>query len=567
MKRIRPLLIAAGVVVLLFAGWWMFGVRAQSLYYSRTLERAQEEGRFEAASDAMETLVRLEPDNRSLRIRASVVLAEGGRFARAEYHLREALALGGPQQAELFGALSALYVRQDKLLDAVTLLDDARGLSAGDAAAMRPAPPEPGTEPGVHERPVSLAFTIPEGSECYYSLTKEYPSVTNLYGEPIELPPGETTVRAVTVDAGGVVSALWTGTYTLDNLNFPVTLREPAIEAAIRTRIGRPEGDLFSRDLTGIESLVLETEYAYLTLEDILLLPQLQTLSLKGDGTDCDISALGGLTGLRRLRLENMGIDSVDLSALEGLVQLEVLRLPGNHLTTLTPLTGLTSLVTLDLKSNSILDVAPLTGMVLVTDLDLSQNSLQDLAPLAPLMALERADLSGNRIVSMDGFDNMRQMRTLNISGNQISNLRALEGLTNLEFLDASRNQIEEVTPLRQLTALTELVLSGNQIGEVTALQTMDALKTLDLASNYIQSIGLLQHCKALVTLNLDKNELSTVEPLRELPKLRELRVESNKLKSLSPLLTCPALKEVYAFGNKLTVEAQFAAKGITVYA
>jgi Leucine-rich repeat (LRR) protein len=568
MKRIAPLIFLAVVAALLTAAWFLFGKQVLTAYYSGTAERARAEGRHEAAANAIERLIKLDPESPDLRRRAAELLAESGAASRAEYHLREGISLGGPRQAALIAALSELYVRQDKLLDAVALLDGVRGLASGEVSAMRPDPPEPDTEPGRFENPVVLGFTVPEGHMCYVSLTEEYPSTAAPWNGPISLPSGETEVRAVAVDPDGVVSELWTGVYTLDNLNFPIVFQEPAIEAAVRAAIGRPEGGIYSRDLTGVTQLRIEEEHAYTTLDDLSALPNLEILSLRGENTSCDISAVAGLTKLRGIRMEAMRLDSASIEALSGLSALEILVLPRNQLTALTALSTLTALKTLDISGNAVIDLTPLAGLTGLTSLDASQNSVGDLSPLKSLTKLEFLNVAGGRATSLNGLAPLINLVELDISGNQVRDLRALEDMTKLERLNASNNAVERLNPLRGLTELTELNLASNGIESLEPLESLRALKYLTLNANAVVSLAPLKECRALETLDVDKNQVESVEPLRGLPNLRELRVEGNKLRSLTPLLECPALKSVYAFdNNRISVSAEFRAKGIAVYA
>ena len=567
MKRFLPLLIIGAFLALAFVGWQLFGSRVLSVYYSGAAERARADGRFDAAVEMMERLVALDPENRDLRRRAAALMAESGAQARAEYHLRQGISMGGPKQASLTAALSELYVSQDKLMDAVALMDGSRGLSAQEIADMRPPMPEPDTAPGRYERLVSLRFAAPEGCVCYVSLTGEYPSVREGWDEPAALPAGETTVRAVTVDEKGVVSALWTGVYTLDNLNYPIVFREPALEAAARVSLSKPAGDLYSRDLTGVTQLVIAENHPYETLEDLAAFTNLEILSLRGEGTSCDISALSELTKLKGLRLESMGLDSVDLETLTALTALETLVLPNNHLTALGALSGLTGLTGLDVSGNSITELAPLAPLTGLTLLNVSRNSVQALEPLKAMQAMRQLDLSSNRVASAGGLGTLTALTELDLSVNRLRDIRALDSLTRLERLDMSNNELDDLKPLGKLTELTELNLAVNEISDLAPLQTLAALQTLILHTNAVQAVAPLKDCASLEVLDLDKNAVTSVEALRGLRRLRELRVESNKLTTLAPLLDCPALKSVHAIGNRVTVDPAFRAKGITVYA
>jgi internalin A len=569
MKRFLPLVIIASAAALLLTAWLIFGGRVLRAYYTASYERALSDGRSEAAANAVEKLVALDPEDRRMRQTAADVLADAGMYSRAEYHLREAIAIGGPRPEETYAALSALYVRQDKIFDAIALLDEVRGVAADAVAEMRPDAPVPNTPPGKYERAVTLSFSVPDGCACYVSLTREYPSSEAPFAGK-ELDVGVTQARAVAVDARGVVSALWSGSFELSNINYPMVFAEPALEEALRAAINRPEGDVFSRDLSGVTSLEIAQENPYVTLADLAPLVGLERLYLKGTGERCDISALSGLSGLRELSLGAMGIDSLGLDALSGLENLENLSLAGNSLTALDGISGLTALKELSLASNSIINILPLETLTELTFLDISANSLQDIRPLGSLTKLTALNLSMNRISTLDGLENMKALDTLDFSSNAAFDISALASLTNITRINGSRNLLESIGALENLRKLTELDLSNNTITEIGALDALTALKTLSLDANQIESAAALGGLAALESLDLDNNALKSVEPLANLKNLAELRIENNAVSSLAPLLGCDAIKHIYAFGNginALTLDPAFISRGITVYA
>ena len=562
-KFIAPIIVL-GILALLAVGWLLLGNHLQGVYYTGLLEQAQASGRNDTAADAIEHLVALNPTDIRLRQTAAELLAAQGTYSRAEYHLKQAIALGGREQAGLFAKLSALYAAQDKLLDAVGLLDGVNNLASEEVLARRPAMPAPNAAPGTYSTAVALSFPLEEGQHCYYSLTEEYPSLAQPYTEPIVLRAGETTVRAVTVSAEGVVSPLFTGRYVLENVNFPVAFTEPSLEALVRAAIGKPDGELFTRELAGLTTLeALEEPLLVESLADLALLPGLVELNLLGGGQDCDISAAGTLTGLKILRLEGFGIDSVDAQALSGLTGLTELRLPQNSLTTLDFLASMPGLTALNLSHNSLIDIDPIQALTALKHLNLENNSITSLTPLETLTAMETLRLRFNRVTMTRGLGNMKSLKTLDLSENNILDLNGLEGITALTSLDLSNNRLEEIMALKTLRQLQVLNLSGNQLSSILPLADVGTLEELYIQQNSIDSLAALDAMHRLRLLNADRNEIATLEPLRGLESLEELRVENNSLKTLDPLLDCPELKSVYSYGNSITNTSALLAAGI----
>ena len=97
-----------------------------------------------------------------------------GNYTKAEFTLSNAIADGGT--ADLYMALCKTYVEQDKLLDAVNMLNN-----IGDSAikaqldAKRPATPVATLEPGFYSEYISVGFQQSDAT-IYCTTDGEYPS-------------------------------------------------------------------------------------------------------------------------------------------------------------------------------------------------------------------------------------------------------------------------------------------------------------------------------------------------------------------------------------------------------
>lgn len=112
--------------------------------------------------------------------------------------------------------------------------------------------------------------------------------------------------------AGDTRFGRWTIAYGSAQSGAAVSFEDPGLEAAVRSAIGKPEGDIFPEDLTG-----------------------LQTLSAPAAGIQ-------------------------DLTGIQHLVDLTALILPDNAVSDLGPLSNLIHLADLDLLNNAISDIEPL---------------------------------------------------------------------------------------------------------------------------------------------------------------------------------------------------------------
>lgn len=146
------------------------------------------------------------------------------------------------------------------------------------------------------------------------------------------------------------------------------------IEAAIRDRIRKPEGELGAADFERIKHL-----------------------SLVGMGLT-DITPLAKLSKLKSLVLDYNEIS--DLTPLAGLVELEKLHLGSNRITDLSPLKNLKKLKFVPLFRNRISDLSPIANWSQAEYLALYCNPISDLRPLHGLRELSKVKLQGNPVSS-----------------------------------------------------------------------------------------------------------------------------------------------------------------------
>jgi internalin A len=141
-----------------------------------------------------------------------------------------------------------------------------------------------------------------------------------------------------------------------------VTIPDPNLEAAIRTRLNKPTGDLNNVDLASMSDLFAFS--AQITnLSGLEWATNLSALYLGGNVIS-DLTPLQGLNHLSYLTLDNNHISS--LSSLNGLIGLNYLSLQRNRLTDLASLLNLPQLTLVDVTLN-LLDLS--YGSTAVTEI------------------------------------------------------------------------------------------------------------------------------------------------------------------------------------------------------
>jgi prepilin-type N-terminal cleavage/methylation domain-containing protein len=285
------------------------------------------------------------------------------------------------------------------------------------------------------------------------------------------------------------------------------TFPDNALEAAVRTAVGVPEGDIHQSDLDAVSTF----DASCLGIADLTGMEywtNLTSLQISGCGSGpiTDLSPLASLTGLTTLILDGNSIE--DISSLASLTSLMDLELNENSIVNIPDLSGLTSLTYLDLDTNSIVDCTSLASLTSLTTLYITNNSLSedsydilyDLEALGsvctydpdPDPPLNSSFNDANLIATIQGTVGKTWFRQLDLDlidifgpgGVDITDLTGMELWTSLTYVDLNGNSIEDVSPLASLTNLTQLFLSVNSIVDISPLASLTNLTILDITSN-----------------------------------------------------------------------------------
>lgn len=137
-------------------------------------------------------------------------------------------------------------------------------------------------------------------------------------------------------------------------IDFP----DSALEARIRSAIGKPTGDIVFADVIGLTDFYA-VQQGIADLTGMQCLTGLETLSLARNPGITDLSPLAGLTNLTELVLgEDTGI--ADISPLASLTNLETLNLVACSISDISALSSLPNLSYVVLELNQISDLQPL---------------------------------------------------------------------------------------------------------------------------------------------------------------------------------------------------------------
>lgn len=490
-------------------------------------------------------------DNDAVAIELAEQYVSDGNYTKAEYTLTNAIANGAG--IDVYIALCDTYVQQDKLLDAVNMLNNVTNPEIkAQLDEMRPAAPVATPEPGFYRQYISVTLTLSEGT-TYVSTNGEYPTVKgSVYTDGITLSDGENTIYAITVSENGLVSPVSIYGYTVGGVIELMEFADPAIETEVRTLLNVTEETvLYTNDLWQITEF--EMPEGAKIYSDLKHMAFLEVLTIE-NGVSDELTNLSSLANLTTLKITNTAVSESVLTSIAALPVLKNLTLTDCDLTTISPLKSATGIVTLDLSKNLISNIEPISVMTGLTELNLYSNAVKDISPLRSNTALTKLNVSTNAITSLAPIENLTSLTSVDASTNSISTLGSFEKLTSLTYLSLNTNKLTDVSDLASCTSITELYISTNALKDISSLSSLTSLLYFDFSYNEVTTIPSFPKDCALVIINGTKNKLSSLSPLADLENLNRVYMDYNSdISSVSELADCPVLIEVNVYATKVT--------------
>ena len=474
---------------------------------------------------------------------------KAGNYTKAEYTLTKAIV--DRPTAELYAALCKTYVQKDKLLDAVTLLDNIPDAAIkAELDAQRPAAPATDPEPGFYSEYIHVSFRE-NPYRIYYTTNGEYPSISDAsYSDPFQLSAGETVVHAISVGENGLVSPLTTVTYTVGGVIEEVTFTDATIDSAIRQLIQADEDDvIYSNMLWDIQEFTVPE--GSMNLQDLAHLSYLQKLTIQDQTLD-SILFLTDLTNLKELTLNECRFSAQDLEIIAGLPLLERLTLSDCGLSTIAGLENAQKLTYLDLSNNTIRNLSPLSTLTDLRTLNLGYNALNTLDALSGLANLEELDVCYNVLPSPSPITGCEKLTSLIANNNHLTDLNGLDKLTGLTVLNVRKNSISDVSVLGNCTTLVELDISNNSISDISALKTLTNLELFTFSHNQVSALPAWPEGCKLRSIDGGYNQIESLEPLRNMHSMTHVFMDYNSLTTVAPIADCFSLVQVNVYGNEI---------------
>ena len=548
---IVPLLL---VLVVLFSICWYLFIYDRSFTQDFLLNRARAadaRGNYSAATRYYNLAYRHSHEDELVAIELAEQFKSIGNYTKAEYTLSNAISDGG--SARLYIALCKTYVEQDKLRDAVAMLDNiADPAIKAELDAQRPAAPEANPQDGYYTEYVSVSLTS-EAGNVYATANGEYPSIKDEpLNTPLQLEGGETVVYALSVADNGLVSPLRVLGYTIAGVIEEVTLTDPALNSIIREKLSVSDTHtLFTNQLWNITSLDITGEVK--DLSELSKLPFIESLSLQ-QGDYENLTALGTLSNLKTLTIDGVTLTGDEIKAIASLPDLVTLSMVRCNLSSITELSNATGVTHLNLSSNTIRDLEPLSSLTQLEYLNLSHNAITQLTALTGAKNIKELDLSYNSVNSTVALSGCKSLEVLRIDYNALMNFEGLDKLSDLKKLYANHNQITDITHLVKMSKLSELDIANNSVTDLSALAQMSALIILNFENNQVSALPSFAKDCAISSITGSRNKLTNLDALAGLKQLNYVVMDYNSdIRSIAPLSTCGALVEVSVYGTGVT--------------
>lgn len=569
-RIIIPILLAIAIVLCL--AWYLFVydrefTRDMLLHSARFFEN---QGSHETAARFYDLAYKQAGDNDLVAIELAQQHKNAGNYTKAEFVLNQAISEGGSE--ELYTALCKTYVEQDKLLDAVKLLDticredSTVSQSVKDALiSKRPAAPISVPSPGYYSQYITVTLEAESGT-LYANNNGQYPSVqTDIYTQPITLAGGENIIYAIAVSQEGLVSPLGIFGYTVGGVIEEVSFADPAIEVAVRDLlVTSDDAIILTSDLWNLSEFTVPVEAK--DYSDLKHMKNLEKLTI-ASGVSNQLTNISAMTLLTELTITDTAVTSDELKLIGALPHLEKLTLSGCGLSTTAGLKNADGLIYLDLSKNTIRNIDVLSGMKDLKELNLKQNALTDLTPLSSCTSLSVLDVSGNALTTISPICGLSNLTKLYADNNSISQLGNLPQLTSLSELTLSYNQLSDIASLSGSTSIETLNISNNAITDISTLTSLSGLTHLDFSYNQVTVLPKWDKGCALIRIDGSHNLLSDLSALSGLENLNSVYMDYNaEISSIRELADCHVLIVVSVYGTKVTEVKSLTDQSIIVH-
>lgn len=529
-KVIIPIILV--LAILLGSAWYLFMYDTEFTrdMFLHTARFFHERGNYKIATWCYARAYDQSGDSASVAIELSSQHAEAGNYLQAEKALTSAIA--DNPSSELYIALSNLYLEQNKVKDAVELMDhicdpegNVKPEIRDELSKLRPQAPTYNVEVNSEDKELNKSVTFSSTSGTMYACKDVFPSITNpehkisSSSKRFVFDEGQNKYCALVISDEGLASPLTTYEYELNSNHRRVTevkFADKAVETALREVLKVDESAvIMTSDLWAITSFTVPADTK--ELDDLYHLIGLTELTIEGiPGTE--LSVLVNLQELKTLVIKDCVVDEETIELIGTLPCLESLTLNKCGLSTLNGLDYAKMLTYLDLTGNAIVDISPITKLSEIETLLLNENSLSSLPDMSAMSKLQTLEISNNVLTSISGIENCSALLVLDISGNRLNSINEAASVYTLNKLDFSNNHVSQLPNWDTSCHLVTINGATNNITDLTPLSGLGMLNNVLMDDNKnLESVECLAKCPVLIRVEVYGTKVKDVKALTDM--------------------------------------------------
>lgn len=336
-----------------------------------------------------------------------------------------------------------------------------------------------------------------------------------------------------------------------------VQWRDEAVHHAAAAALGKkPEGAVFFDEIGGITALVVESQDT-VDLTDLSGLPNLQSVDLSG-AIVSDATPL-----LSCARLQTLIVGDEFRYAEDQIEILEHLQenIPetdidvDKHYWSMIPVSFTDPVINANVRaacgrSDGVLSCADIRG---IRSLKIEGETVSHPEELGKLFRLKELTLKNCGITETGWVSSVPQLLLLNLDDNALPALSGIGSLTQLQALSLNGNCLTDISCVGELNELFALSVNGNPLSDPSQITLATKLTNLSAMECGIRDIGFLRDMPQLQVIWLNDNSISDLEPLAGLMQLKVLGLTSNQIRSVDALSGLTEMTDLYLANNNIS--------------
>ena len=233
-----------------------------------------------------------------------------------------------------------------------------------------------------------------------------------------------------------------------------VVIRDSVLEAIIREKIGKPEGDILASDMANLYSLNINCEDTPVTqLDGLEYAVNLYDFSYRYG----ELKSLSPIANCQTLFYLTVSYSTVDEATADfNTPALERVNFIDTNISDFTFLRNAAAMTSVSFVRCDITSIAFLANIEGLVDVDLSENNISDISPLSGKIQMTRVGLDKNEIADLDALASCIELNDINISYNHVTNLEPIMQLPALNQLTAYEDLDQKIIDRTQIQTLID---------------------------------------------------------------------------------------------------------------